>query len=253
MPGLPNDHYHAFADPMVFVLLGLGVAAVVRTIPRPGGALLGAAVLTAVLGWNVANLPPPVHPDGGFPAAAQAAERIDAALTRRRHRADRCRPTPVAARLQVDRGRGLPAGPTRSPLRRRGARGGGAGWRGARQRRCGRRRGGGRHRGPGPPVRRPVQRGHRGAVRRSGRGERDRPTPGARHGDRCSNGSRSLQGGSCRCTGALVDRIANAGAPDAGVRCPRDPDGGGRSGPCLICVSSGPAPGRSHARPFERC
>lgn len=82
VPGLPNDHYHAFADPMVFVLLGLGVAAVVRSIPRPGGALLGAAVLVAVLGWNVANLPPPVHADGGFPAAAQAAERIDAALTR---------------------------------------------------------------------------------------------------------------------------------------------------------------------------
>jgi hypothetical protein len=57
------------------------VAAVVRTITRPGGALLGAAVLAAVLGWNGANLPPPVHPDGGFPAAAQAAERIDAALT----------------------------------------------------------------------------------------------------------------------------------------------------------------------------
>jgi hypothetical protein len=50
VPGLPNDHYHAFADPMVFVLLGLGVAAVVRTITRPGGALLGAAVLAAVLG-----------------------------------------------------------------------------------------------------------------------------------------------------------------------------------------------------------
>ena len=30
VPGLPNDHYHAFADPMVFTLLGLGVAALVR-------------------------------------------------------------------------------------------------------------------------------------------------------------------------------------------------------------------------------
>ena len=25
--GLPNDHYHAFADPMVFVLVGLGAGA----------------------------------------------------------------------------------------------------------------------------------------------------------------------------------------------------------------------------------
>ena len=30
IPGLPNDHYHAFADPMVFVLVGLGVAAAWR-------------------------------------------------------------------------------------------------------------------------------------------------------------------------------------------------------------------------------
>ena len=34
--GLPNDHYHAFADPMVFVLLGVGVAALWRAGPRVG-------------------------------------------------------------------------------------------------------------------------------------------------------------------------------------------------------------------------
>ena len=28
--GLPNDHYHAFADPMVVVLVGVGVAALIR-------------------------------------------------------------------------------------------------------------------------------------------------------------------------------------------------------------------------------
>ena len=32
VPGLPNDHYHAFTDPMVFTLLGLGVAAL-ATVP----------------------------------------------------------------------------------------------------------------------------------------------------------------------------------------------------------------------------
>ena len=37
--GLPNDHYHAFADPMVFVLLGVGVAA----LWRAGGAGAGGA------------------------------------------------------------------------------------------------------------------------------------------------------------------------------------------------------------------
>ncbi len=30
VPGLPNDHYHAFADPMVFVLVGLGAGALWR-------------------------------------------------------------------------------------------------------------------------------------------------------------------------------------------------------------------------------
>ena len=35
VPGLPNDHYHAFADPMVFVLVGLGVAAMARTVGDP--------------------------------------------------------------------------------------------------------------------------------------------------------------------------------------------------------------------------
>ena len=33
VPGLPNDHYHAFADPMVVVLVGLGLAAPRRRSP----------------------------------------------------------------------------------------------------------------------------------------------------------------------------------------------------------------------------
>ena len=36
IPGLPNDHYHAFADPMVFTLVGLGAGALWRV--RPGRA-----------------------------------------------------------------------------------------------------------------------------------------------------------------------------------------------------------------------
>ncbi len=30
VPGLPNDHYHAFVDPMIFSLIGIGLAAVAR-------------------------------------------------------------------------------------------------------------------------------------------------------------------------------------------------------------------------------
>ena len=37
IPGLPNDHYHAFADPMVFTLVGLGAGALWRVRPGRGG------------------------------------------------------------------------------------------------------------------------------------------------------------------------------------------------------------------------
>jgi hypothetical protein len=92
VPGLPNDHYHAFADPMVFTLAGLGAAAVWRLgTAGTGGAattdgadwgarLLGPAVVvfavTGLVVWNLGRQPPPVHPDGGFPAAQRAAARI---------------------------------------------------------------------------------------------------------------------------------------------------------------------------------
>ena len=82
IPDLPNDHYHAFADPMVVVILGLGAAAAWRgaagaseTTVRVGRVVAAAGVL-ALGGWNLATQPPAVDPDGGFPAAAVAAERI---------------------------------------------------------------------------------------------------------------------------------------------------------------------------------
>jgi len=53
--GLPNDHYHAFADPMVFVLIGIGGAALWRIVPgvapgetpRPVDSRVRASVLAA--------------------------------------------------------------------------------------------------------------------------------------------------------------------------------------------------------------
>lgn len=86
VPGLPNDHYHAFADPMVFTLLGLGAAAL-STLPvsrvlagrRPGAAVAAVGV-AALLGWNVTHLPPATNPDSGFPAGEAAAERVQATL-----------------------------------------------------------------------------------------------------------------------------------------------------------------------------
>jgi hypothetical protein len=100
VPDLPNDHYHAFADPMVFTLLGMGAAALWRLrglgglrgeAPEVGvdnpaaaqslrsvpvGRALAVVGVVAVLSWNVAHQPPAIHPDGGFPAADAAAARI---------------------------------------------------------------------------------------------------------------------------------------------------------------------------------
>jgi Dolichyl-phosphate-mannose-protein mannosyltransferase len=79
--GLPNDHYHAFADPMVFTLVGLGVAALVREMRAPLGPAVAVVAVVALLGWNLTHLPPAVHPDGGFPAGDLAARQVDATLS----------------------------------------------------------------------------------------------------------------------------------------------------------------------------
>jgi 4-amino-4-deoxy-L-arabinose transferase-like glycosyltransferase len=86
VPGLPNDHYHAFADPMVFTLVGMGAALLWRAGSARGGRrditpgrVLAVVVVVALLGFNLIHQPPAVHPDGGFPAAEQAADRIIAA------------------------------------------------------------------------------------------------------------------------------------------------------------------------------
>jgi 4-amino-4-deoxy-L-arabinose transferase-like glycosyltransferase len=102
--GLPNDHYHAFADPMVFVLVGLGAAALWRSGGswRPvsamsavsavsavssassasavfAGRVLAAGGVLAVVAWAATHQPPAAHPDGGFPAAVTATDRIEGA------------------------------------------------------------------------------------------------------------------------------------------------------------------------------
>jgi hypothetical protein len=103
IPGLPNDHYHAFADPMVFTLVGLGAGALWRVRPRRAGASRGAnaaeppdatpdeghsfpvgptvvvAAVAVLIAFNLVSQPPAVHPDGGFPAAEVAGVRILAA------------------------------------------------------------------------------------------------------------------------------------------------------------------------------
>ncbi len=78
IPGLPNDHYHAFADPMIFVVIGLGAGALARWRPdgRPVGIVAAAAALAVAVVFNASIWPPAVAPDGGWPAGEAAGDRI---------------------------------------------------------------------------------------------------------------------------------------------------------------------------------
>ena len=102
VPGLPNDHYHAFADPMIFVLVGMGAAGLWRFggAAAGGGGAGGAAgagageggagtarrlpanrvavvsALAIMVSWNMSHQPSAVASDGGYPAAEKAALRI---------------------------------------------------------------------------------------------------------------------------------------------------------------------------------
>ena len=85
--GLPNDHYHAFADPMVVVLVAVGLAALIKRGVTAGrsagptainGALAG-LVVVALVAWNLATQPPAAAADGGWQAAQGAAARVTTA------------------------------------------------------------------------------------------------------------------------------------------------------------------------------
>jgi hypothetical protein len=87
-PGLPNDHYHAFLDPIVLALAGAGLARLAAAGhgsaagPAPGrrsvrAPALGAAALgVALLGAGVAGWPPSIAEDGGWRLADAAAARV---------------------------------------------------------------------------------------------------------------------------------------------------------------------------------
>jgi hypothetical protein len=70
---LPNDHYHAFLDPLVLALVGAGLACVVAHLARTAHPALGRAAglvgvgLMAVVA--VMARPPATAPDGGWAAA----------------------------------------------------------------------------------------------------------------------------------------------------------------------------------------
>jgi hypothetical protein len=100
VPGLPNDHYHAFLDPIVIVLLAVGAAGLARgrgatgnegtpasTTTSPDSARTAVAVgrivrglvavgVVALLAVAVSRWPPAVDPNGGWPAARLAGVRM---------------------------------------------------------------------------------------------------------------------------------------------------------------------------------
>lgn len=78
--GLPNDHYHAYIDPIVFVLVGLTARALtVGSGPRHRVDVAARTVVAAGLAGLVIlglRLGPPQDPNGGWPAAERAGLRL---------------------------------------------------------------------------------------------------------------------------------------------------------------------------------
>lgn len=88
---LPVDQYHAAADPIVVALAGVVLGTLWTEARRStsgsrwaGAARFGEVIVLGIVAglglWNLATQPPWVAPDGGWPAARAAAERIDAVL-----------------------------------------------------------------------------------------------------------------------------------------------------------------------------
>jgi 4-amino-4-deoxy-L-arabinose transferase-like glycosyltransferase len=87
IPELPNDHYHAFLDPVVLTLVAAGLVRVLGPVHRalapgdaPGtfrrsGVALAVIVLVAI---GATAWPPATAPDGGWPLADDAAARVHA-------------------------------------------------------------------------------------------------------------------------------------------------------------------------------
>lgn len=84
--GLPNDHYHAFLDPIVIILIAVPAAGLFeralvawRSGRRPIAAVATVAVaagLTALVVVALVRKPPAVDADGGWPAMRDAGTRI---------------------------------------------------------------------------------------------------------------------------------------------------------------------------------
>ena len=83
--GLPNDHYHAFLDPVVIILLALAMRAFGAGAERMTGAdraarMVMTAALVGLVLLEVGRWPPRTQANGGWPKARDAGARIEAAF-----------------------------------------------------------------------------------------------------------------------------------------------------------------------------
>jgi hypothetical protein len=88
--GLPNDHYHAFVDPVVIILIAIPAADLIRRAidawrASPSSRSLGATVLAGsatglLLAVELIRMPPWVDPNGGWAKARDAGARVVAAV-----------------------------------------------------------------------------------------------------------------------------------------------------------------------------
>jgi 4-amino-4-deoxy-L-arabinose transferase-like glycosyltransferase len=85
--GLPNDHYHAFLDPVVVTLLAVSTVAIAapagnsRLANRPAQVTLAlraglTVAIAVVVAIGISRWPAPADPNGGWPAAQAAGQRI---------------------------------------------------------------------------------------------------------------------------------------------------------------------------------
>ncbi len=83
--GLPNDHYHAFLDPVVIILLALAIRAfgsgsgLMTGADRAARMVMTAALIGLVL-FDMSRWPPQTQANGGWPEARDAGARIVAAF-----------------------------------------------------------------------------------------------------------------------------------------------------------------------------
>jgi hypothetical protein len=78
---LPTEQYHVVADPLVFIAAGLILGGLWRALPLRWATVArrvaAIATISLLLAWNAGHWPPLTSPDGGWPAAQTAADKLE--------------------------------------------------------------------------------------------------------------------------------------------------------------------------------